>query len=255
MITALVREVPESINDCELTFLERQPIDLATARLQHAQYVALLTSLGVQVRYLPPLPRSPDSVFVEDTALVLDEVAVLLRPGAGIRRAEVESTGEALRPHRKVVALDAPATIDGGDIIVLGRQIFVGSTTRSNRAGAAALQDAVAEHGYLVRSIPITDCLHLKSAATAIGDAAVLANPAWVDPEAFGVDETVLIDPGEPEGANAVRLGDVLIHAAEFPATRRRLEEAGYEVRSVPASELAKAEGAVTCCSLLFVSG
>ena len=255
MLTALVREVPESINDCELTFLERRPIDLATARLQHAQYVALLTSLGAQVRYLPPLPKSPDSVFVEDTALVLDELAILLRPGAETRRTEVESTGDALRPFRKVMALEEPATLDGGDIIVLGRQIFVGATTRSNRSGAVALQDLVAEHGYLVRPVPITECLHLKSAATAIGDGAVVVNPAWVDPSAFGVDEVVQVDPGEPDAANAVRVGDVLIHAAEFPATRRRLEEAGYEVHSVPAGELAKAEGAVTCCSVVFVSG
>ncbi len=154
-----------------------------------------------------------------------------------------------------MVALDDPATLDGGDVMVLGRQIFVGATSRSNRAGAAALQDAVAEYGYLVRSIPITDCLHLKSAATAIGESAVLVNPAWVDPEAFGAEVVVQVDPGEPDGANAVRVGEVLVHAAEFPATRERLEEVGYAVHSVPAGELAKAEGAVTCCSLVFVSG
>ena len=250
-----MREVPKSINDCELTFLSRRLIDVDRARLEHAQYVALLASLDVQVRYLPPLPASPDSVFVEDTALVLDEIAIIMRPGASIRRAEVETTAEALRPFRKIEHLQAPATLDGGALIVVDRQIFVGATSRSNEAGAVGLQAIVAEHGYLVRTIEITDCLHLKSAATAIGDSAVLLNPAWVDPASFGDVDVVEVDPSEPEAANAVRIGDDLIHAAEFPRTRLRLEQAGYSVHSVPAGELAKAEGAVTCCSLVFVAG
>lgn len=255
MLTALVRDVPDSINDCELTFLERQPIDLAVARLHHAHYVAALSQLGVQVRYLPVEHALPDSVFVEDMALVLDELAVVMRPGAESRRPEVDSVAEALRPHRKVVFVEPPATIDGGDVIVLGSRIFVGATARSNAASVAALEKIVGPFGYSVSSIPIDDCLHLKSAATALDNETVLVNPSWVEPSRFRPARTIEVDPAEPDAANAVQVGDVLLYAAEFPRTRERLEDAGYVVHTVPASELAKAEGAVTCCSLIFDAG
>ena len=247
-----MREVPSTINDCQLTFLERHPIDVQIARDQHRQYVELLTELGVDVHHLPATDELADSVFVEDTALVLDEIAIMTRPGATSRQQEVASAAAALRPYRTLEWIDAPATVDGGDIAVVGRRIYVGSTSRSNDAAIVQITQLVEPHGYTVQGVVVTGCLHLKSAVTAIGPNAVLLNPAYVDSGSFAGLEIVETDPAEPEGANAVLVGDVLVYGAEYPKTRALLESAGYTVHTVPASELAKAEGAVTCCSLLF---
>ena len=252
MKIAFVREVPDSINECELTFLDRQPIDVENARRQHTLYVELLRILGVEVRYLPVAHDLPDSVFVEDTALVLDEVAVITRPGVPSRRPEVDSAADALGPYRKCERIEDPATVDGGDITVVGKRMFVGSTTRSNDSAIEALGDIVEPFGYTVESIVMSDCLHLKSAVTAIGPNAILLNPNYVASAIFDGMDIVETHPDEPEGANAVLIGDQLVYAAEYPQTRKRLVAAGYAVHTVSASELAKAEGAVTCCSVIF---
>lgn len=255
MRIGFVRQVPESINDCELTYLERRPIDLANARRQHGRYVALLTSLGVEIHQLPAMDDRPDSVFVEDTALVLDELAIITRPGAPSRRSEVVSTADALGPYRKCERIEAPATLDGGDIVVVGRRIFVGLTTRSNNTAIDHLGGIVESYGYTVEGVAVTGCLHLKSAATAIGPNAVLFNPEWVDEDVFGDIDLIRVHEDEPQGANALMIGDELVYAAEFPRTLERLAGLGYVVHTVAASELAKAEGAVTCCSLIVEAG
>lgn len=249
---AICREVPPTIGDCELTHLGREPIDVAAARREHTAYILALEELGCRVELLPADPDHPDSVFVEDTAVVLDGVAVLTRPGAESRRGEVDAIERALAPLVECVRIAAPATLDGGDVVRLGERLFVGMSSRSSEAGARALRALVRPFGYTVDAVPVRGCLHLKSAATAIADDAVLANPEWVDPAAFGAREVVLVDPGEPFAANVVRVGDTLVHDERYGLTRARLERAGQRVRPVPAAELAKAEGAVTCCSLVL---
>ena len=244
--------MPRAIEQCELTHLERTPIDYARACAQHDEYEALLRELGCEVIALPEEPDLPDSVFVEDTAVVLPEVAVITRPGAGTRRDETPTIAKALHPFRDLLFVRAPATLDGGDVLVLGNRVFVGQTPRSSAAGITALGELLAPLGYSVEGVPVDGCLHLKSAATAIGEGAVLANPEWVDPAALGAGLVIESDPSEPFGANAVLVGDTLIHPAEFPRTQERLAAAGFTVRPVAAGELAKAEGGVTCCSLVF---
>jgi dimethylargininase len=250
-IVALTRSVPPSIARCELTHLERLPIDPDAAAAQHAQYEEALRAMGCRVERLPDLPDLPDSVFVEDTAVVLDEVAVVTRPGAESRRGEPASTAAALRAFRPTVGIDAPGTIDGGDVLVVGRRLFVGLSGRTNEHGVHQLSEVVAPLGYDVTTVAIDGCLHLKSAATAIGPAAVLCNPRWVDPGVFGGLETMTIDPGEPFAANVVTIGSMVLCAAAHPKTAAALARRGLDVYSVDVSELARAEGAVTCCSLL----
>lgn len=237
---------------CELTHLAREPIDMTLLARQHGRYVELLGELGCRVIELSSQPSLPDAVFVEDTAVVLDELAVLTRPGAASRRPELESIARALESHRKLARIEAPGTLDGGDVVVLGRRIFVGLSTRSNAAGIEQLAAALAPHGYEVQSVPLSGCLHLKSAACALGEDAVLAQSDWVDPAAFGAGEVVLIHPDEPGAANVLCLGQDAICPDAFPLTRARLEARGLRVHSLNISELQKAEGAVTCCSLVF---
>jgi dimethylargininase len=250
-----MREVSASIGRCELTHLERQPIDVKVAEVQHKQYELLLQSLGCAVHTLPALDDHPDAVFVEDPALVLDEVAVLLRPGAASRRGERASLGDALRRFRSVARIEAPGCIDGGDVIQLGKTIFVGESSRSNVAAVTQLSDIVLPLGYEVKTVPVKGVLHLKSAATAITENCLLINPRLVPATAFEGFEIRQVDPAEPLAANALRVGSTVVTQDAFPRTRALLEQAGLSVRSTDASELSKAEGALTCCSLLFTVG
>jgi len=254
MLIAITRRVSPAINQCELTNLERVPIDLETARRQHRQYESVLASLGVEVRSLPAEADLPDSVFVEDTAVILDECAVLTRSGAGSRRPEVESIASALAPYRKLFFIGAPGTLDGGDVLVVGKNVYVGLSTRSNQPAIEQLQDFLASYGYHVHGVRVTGCLHLKSALTQVAAQTLLVNPAWVGLDHFSGMQFIEVDPSEPYAANALRIGEVVIYQPAYPKTRQRLEQAGIRVVLVDESELGKAEGALTCCSLIFSS-
>lgn len=249
---AFTRDVSSAITQCELTHVARTPIDVDVARVQHRAYEALLTSLGCEVRRVAPAPAHPDSVFIEDTAVVLDEVAVITRPGAATRRNEVAAVADALAPLRPLARLESPATLEGGDVLVIGRSVYVGETGRTNAEGVVQLRTALAPFGYVVRTVLVTGCLHLKTAVTAVDDTTVLLNPAWVSAAAFGAYRVLAVEETEPMAANVLRVGDALVYGASFPRTLRVLRSAGYRPHTVDVSELAKAEGAVTCCSLVL---
>jgi dimethylargininase len=252
MWIAITRDVSASLGDCQLSFVPRTGIDVGLARRQHEAYRQALESLGCRVIALPAQDGMPDAVFVEDVALVLDEVAVMTRPGAESRRGEGDTVEPVLAAFRPVVAITAPGTLDGGDVLRIGRKIYVGESARSNAEGIARLGALLAPHGYEVQGVRTRGCLHLKSAATVVADGVLLVQPAWVDPAAFAGQRVVEVDPGEEHAANALRVGEGLVYPAAFPRTRRRLEEAGVAVIAVDLSELQKAEGATTCCSLVF---
>lgn len=248
---AFTREVSPIIARCELTHLARTPIDFETARAQHHAYEQLLAALGCDVRRVTSAPDHPDAVFIEDTAVVLDEIAVITRPGAESRRDEttaVEAVLAALRPITRIVA---PATLDGGDVLTVGHSVYVGRTARTNDEGIAQLRVALAPQDYAVQGIDVTGCLHLKTAVTAVDDVTVLLNPEWVSRAAFARFRVIEVDPSEPMAANVLRIGPRLVYGASYPRTRARLEQLGYALHTVDVSELAKAEGAVTCGSLM----
>jgi dimethylargininase len=248
---ALTRAVPASLARCELTHLERVPIDVARAAEQHGRYEAALRALGVEVVRLPVTDELPDSVFVEDAAVVVDEIAVLARPGAESRRAEVPSVAEALARYRRLVSIAAPGTLDGGDVLRIGRRIFVGLSARTNAAGVAELAAHLAPFGYRVEGLELTGCLHLKSAVTAIDDGTIVLNPAWVDARRLGVRRAIEVAPGEPMAANVLAIGRSVLVNATAPRTAERIAAAGFDVVPVDQSELAKAESGLTCCSLI----
>jgi dimethylargininase len=251
-LVALTRAVPAAINRCELTHIAREPIDLERAGQQHRQYEEALARAGCRLEHARPEPELPDSVFVEDPAVVLDELAVVTRPGAASRRTETVSVAEALAPYRRLRAIHEPGTLDGGDVLVIGRTIYVGLGTRTNLEGVRQLEGLVAPHGYRVLPIELRGCLHLKTAVTQASPSAVLINPAWVDPLSFGDMERIEIDPAEPFAANVLLVGDTLLCGAGYPRTRARLERRGIVGTAIDLSELAKAEAALTCCSIVF---
>ncbi len=251
MTIAITRAVSPSFANCELTHIDRVPIDMDRAIAQHHAYEETLRRLGVSVVSLPAEPDLPDSVFVEDTAVVLDEIAVITRPGAASRRPEVPSIAQALAPYRQLAWIEEPATIDGGDVLRIGKTIYVGLSTRSDAVGIEALANIVKPYGYVVRGVPLSGCLHLKSAATLITPDMLLINPTWVSPQVFGGISFVYVDPDEPFGANSVRIGDAVVYPTAFPRTLERIARLVETIECVDVSELAKAEGAVTCCSLV----
>ena len=252
MPIAITREVSPSLGACELSFVPRTPIDVTLAATQHRGYQRALASMGCKVLVLDAESELPDAVFVEDVAVVLDEVAVMTRPGAESRRGEGASVAALLQRYRPLRAIEAPGTLDGGDVLRIGRTLYVGQSARSNAEGVAQLQALIAEFGYQVRAVPIHGCLHLKSSVTALSDDTVLLQPAWVDRAAFDGYRIIEVDPSEEHAANVVRVGDEVLMPACFPLTRQRIVDAGIAVTTVDVSELQKAEGAVTCCSLLL---
>jgi dimethylargininase len=251
-IVAIVRPPSDALARCELTHLAREPVDLPRARDQHAAYAALLRDLGARVLTLPPEPDLPDAVFVEDVAVVLDQLAVMTIPGARSRGPEVETVAAVLSGFRPLARLSPPATLDGGDVLRVERTLYVGQSSRTNAAGVAQLARHVAPLGCTVRPVRITGCLHLKSACSYLGRGILLANPDWMDLAAVGGLEILPVDPAEPRAANTLRVGDVVVMADGFPRTLARIEQRGFAVRVVSLTELQKAEAGGSCMSLIF---
>jgi dimethylargininase len=249
---ALVHDVPDALARCELTFLQRRPIDVARARQQHRDYCALLRRCGVEVRTVNVAMEHADAPFVEDTAIVLDELAVACLPGVASRQREVERMLPVLAEYRSVQRMRPPATLEGGDVLRLGRTLYVGISRRTNHAGAAMLAEFTAPFGYRVVPIAVHGCLHLKTACTAVSDTALLGNAAWLDRSPFAGLEWIDVPPAEPHAANALRIGDAVCLSASFPRTADLLRGRGFDVHTVAIDEFEKAEAGMTCLSLLF---
>ena len=262
MLTAITRSVSPAIVHCELSFIPRRPINLQLASMQHHAYEHLLEELGARVLSLPAEPSLPDSMFVEDPAIVLDELAVIFPLGTESRRPEAASIAQALSKFRKLEYVTLPGTLEGGDILRVGRRLFVGLTKRSNAEGIRQLASILAPHHYEVIGVEVTGCLHLKSAVTYLGRnqaagsraafATLLANRSWFNTEQFTGFEWLDVDPSEPHAANALALGNTIIFPSSFPGTRARIEAAGFHVTPLDISELQKAESGLTCSSLIF---
>jgi dimethylargininase len=250
MLHALTRLPSPALPDCELTHIDRVPIDLARAEAQHAAYCAALREAGAEVRVLPALGDYPDSCFVEDTALILPELVVRTRPGALSRQGEVALIAPELPADRPHATIMAPGTLDGGDVLVVETDIFIGLTARSNAEGVRQLAEAAGRFGYRTTGIPLAGALHLKTAASALPDGRVLVNSDWLDPAIFG-RPWLASAPGEPFAANSLTIADTLFHAAGG-ATAALLAKAGFAVVELDISEFAKAEAGLTCLSLVY---
>ena len=249
---AIIRRPSTAMDQGERTHLDRVPIDHEIALAQHTAYGAALETAGLGVHVLPALDGFPDCSFVEDNALILPEIAIALYPGAASRVGEVLSIAAHFPDDRPVASIAAPARIDGGDILVVGKQIFVGLSARTTSGGVAALAAFVAPHGYSVSGVRLGDALHLKTAVTALSDDLLLHNPAWVDAALFPGFNAVAVAPDEPFAANILRLPDRILSQTAHPRTTAIVAAAGFAVETVDMSELAKAEAGLTCSSLII---
>lgn len=254
MLTAITREVNAAIGSCELTFLLRVKVDTDLAMQQHQYYQSALSSLGCEIIIVPTEPGLADSVFIEDTAIVLDEIAVLCRPGAATRREEVAGVERILKQYRSIASIVAPGTLDGGDLLRIDKVIYAGLSTRSNQSGIKQLRSIVADYGYSVKTVGTAKCLHLKSAVSEVAPGLLLINSDWVDRTAFGVCEFIEVDNEETHAANALLVGHNVIYPSSFPRTLEKMAALDIDVTLVDLSELQKAEGAATCCALIFTT-
>lgn len=251
MLNAITRSPSSSLVNCEITYLDRQPIDYNLALKQHDCYCAAL-ELGATVTRLPADSRYPDSCFVEDTAIVLDELAVITSLGARSRRGETAAIAPELAKYRELIHIELPATIDGGDVMQIGKTLFVGLSTRTNPQGVTALTDILKPHGYRVCPVTLNEVFHLKSGCTAIDSETILIASQGIDLQPFADFKLIFVPPDEAAAANTLRIGDTILMQAEFPKTIEQVRSLGYSVEAIDISEFAKAEAGLTCLSLIF---
>lgn len=246
---AFVRQPSPRLAEAELTFLEREPVDVKRAVAQHAEYRRVLSHLGLEILPLPPAPELPDGVFVEDVVVVVGDVAILTRPGAPSRRPEVDTVGPAVeRAGFTLRRLEAPATLDGGDVLQVGDTIYVGRTRRTNDAGREQLAEIVGSLDRRVVPVDVSGALHLKTAVTALPDGTFVAVPDWFDSAAL--EGPLLVAP-EPSGADVLAVGDAVVLASDAAATAAEIRARGFVVEPVDISEFAKCEAGVTCLSVV----
>ena len=270
---AVVRRPARSLAEhCELTFLERMPMAFDALDRQHQAYCDALQAAGAKVLVLDAIEALPDSVFVEDAAVVLDDVAILALPGAASRQPEPARVGSEMANYREqrecILAL---GTLEGGDVLRIGNTLFVGLSTRTNRAGIEQLAAIVRRYGYDVVPVEVHGSLHLKTACTALDANTVLLNPAWIDTAAFAGFDRIAVVEDEPFAANVLAVGSALFNGtlfnstlfnstlivnAAFPRTLERVHAhariSGQRIIPVDISEFGKAEAGLTCMSLVF---
>jgi len=240
-----------NMTDCQLTYVAREPIDYTAALREHEGYRRMLARCGAPAIALETNMALPDACFVEDTAIVLEELAIVMSMGAESRRAEPTGIEPELRKHRPIARVELPATIDGGDVTRVGKTLLVGRSKRTNAAGAAALAAIVAPHGYRVKTLAVIDCLHLKSACTSLPDDRLLINPRWLDVRELEEFDLIEIPPDEQWAADVLSIGQQVCLPASTPRTAELIDRLGFDVKTTDLREFAKAEGGVTCLSLV----
>jgi dimethylargininase len=252
MLTAITHKVSSRIAECELTFIERAPIDYELARQQHELYESLLGRLGVAVHTLSENDRFPDACFVEDTAIVVDELAVICSMGVASRRGETRLIEKELSNYRDLKHISLPATIEGGDVLRAGKRILVGQSKRTNSAGIHALKEILGPLGYEIIPVATRGGLHFKSGCTAIDDETLFLNPDWIDASSLRSFKLLPTPNGEPASANVLRIGETICLQPEFPKAIELIQSLVERVETIDMSELRKAEAGLTCSSIIF---
>jgi dimethylargininase len=219
---------------------------------QHQAYVEALTCAGLHVLILDPLPGCPDAHFVEDTAVVVPEIAVTTNPGALSRKGEVPSIRSLLSQYRPIQAIQPPGTLDGGDVLLVGTQVFIGISDRTNSIGAEQLVRILEGFGYAWTTIPVSGGLHLKSSVNCVGAQTLIITPEFAEISAFDQYRKIVVDPHERYAANTLWLNDYLLMPRGFPKTRRGLTQLNVTIIELDVSEVCKMDGGLTCLSIRF---
>lgn len=253
MYIGILNKPSKELENCELTYMDRKPILFEKALQQHTHYASVLESIGVRVHQVEVNQSSPDSVFVEDVAIILDEIAIMTSMGTPSRRGELKEMETVISAFRsRLYHIHVPAAIEGGDVLRVGKTLFVGQSSRTNTAGIHALRDIVSRYGYEVVPVHVHGCLHLKTGVTALNDDTLIVNPKWIDTHPFRKFKCIEVVNGEPWAANVLRVDDQLIVNAAYPETAKIIRSLGYNVHEADISEFGKAEAGLTCMNLIL---
>lgn len=248
---ALTRVPSPAIGRCELTYLDRIPIDYEMAARQHTCYAETLRGLGLTVVDLPAIPDLPDATFVEDTAVVLDEIAVMASP-CFPRRGETDTVRQVLSKYRKTSEIASCAKLEGGDVIRDRRTLYVGQSTRTDQNGLESLSATLSFYGYTIIPVKVSHCLHLSTAASCLESDTFLVNAGWIVSRDFGQKRLINVPEEEPWAANVLNIAGQVVIPSMFPRTCDLLDKLGYKVCAINVSEFLKAEAGVTCMGLIF---
>ena len=251
---AIVREVSNSYSECLLQYQQRRPIDVGLAKVQHRAYVDALTGLGLRVVVLPADHRFQDACFVEDAAVVLDEIAVITRMGAERRNGEQQAVARCLAQWRELVHMEPPAQLEGGDVLRVGKFLFVGESSRTTREGIEFLKEVAGNRGYQVIAVPVHGALHLKTVVTAVAPTTIIAAPSML-PElkpylpGFSIIE---VPEEDAAAANVLSRGKAVLLSEGHPTVAAQLARLGLTVTELDISEFRKGEGGLTCLSIII---
>lgn len=249
---AITRGVSRRIDACQLTHRSREEVNYEKACFQLEQYCALLDTWGVHLLPVVASDSHPDCCFVQDTAVVLDEVCVIASMGADTRRGEVAEVEKLVAPFRKIRHILSPATLDGGDVVQFGKRLFVGLSTRTNARGIAALAAIVERFGYTVIPVVVNGGLHLTTGCGIVNDETVLLNPRWLDAFAFSGLRQLYVPEDEPWAANTIRVDNNVCLEKGAPRTVDLVQPYAGNIATLDISEFRKAEGSLSCLSLIF---
>ncbi len=249
---ALVREVPRTFDRAITPHETLDAVDVERARVQHAAYCSALEDLGLVLVRVAADDRYPDCCFVEDTALVVGERAIVTVPGAEARRGETVAVEQALGDYKRIERIAAPATLDGGDVLCIGRRAYVGLSRRTNEPAVQQLRAILAGDGYEVVPTEVSGILHLKSACTYLGDESLAYLPGYLDDSHFSRFDRIIVPREESHAANCLSVNGTVLVPAGAPETRRRIEKAGFATREIDISEAHKVGGGLTCSSIIF---
>ncbi len=249
---AITRKPCENFGRGLTTAVSAEPADYGLMLKQHNAYLEALSTAGIEVMVLDPQPDYPDAHFVEDTAVVTADVAIITIPGAQARRGEEESILPVLSEYRKIQRIQPPGTLDGGDVLLVNNHFFIGISERTNREGAEQLGRILQDYGHTWATVDVGAGLHLKSSINYVGQNNLLVTPDFTAKELFTDYNLIVLDPVESYAANSLLVNEHLLMPAGYPATRKRLEFMDFKIIELETSEVQKMDGGLTCMSLRF---
>jgi dimethylargininase len=248
----LTRTPSNSLAQAQLTHLARVPINYELAKIQHQRYCTTLSQLVSDIQVLPALTEFPDSVFVEDVFISLPDVSILCRPGAKSRLGEVDAISTHVPNDRPAVRLESPARIDGGDVLVIGKKIFIGQSSRTNSVAIKVITEIVTPFGYSVTAVKVLGALHLKTAVTALSDDLLVMNSRWINTSVFSDWRRLCVADSEPFAGNILKIANTIFVQSTHIDTANAISAAGFQVQLIDISEFAKAEAGLTCMSVII---
>lgn len=252
MLEVLTHVPSSNLNNCELTYLDSERIDIKKALIEHNSYCNMIKECGANVNIIEDNIDLADSVFVEDPIIVFDEVAIVTSMGVESRRKESQVLKDYFSKIREIKEIKLPSKIEGGDVLVIDKKVFVGLSPRTNESAIEELKNILKPYGYIVQSVKVDGCLHLKTGCTALDDKTILLNPNWVDVEVFSDYKIINIPSDEPFGANIMKINEYICMNEAFPKSIELVKALGYKVKTTDISEFVKAEAGLTCMSVRY---